>query len=85
MSSPVLHAVLGASSAHRWLACPPSARLGERFGSRPTLILSADDSLATRREVMELGLTLLHKPVRPLALKSIMDRLLASHRLAATT
>ena len=61
------------------------ARLGERFGSRPTLILSADDSLATRREVMELGLTLLHKPVRPLALKSIMDRLLASHRLAATT
>src|SRR5690606_24104716 len=61
------------------------ARLGERFGSRPTLILSADDSLATRREVMELGRTLLHKPVRPLALKSIMDRLLASHRLAATT
>ncbi|WP_157722956.1 response regulator, partial [Stenotrophomonas pictorum] len=49
------------------------ARLGERFGPRPTLILSADDSLATRREVMELGLTLLHKPVRPLALKSIMD------------
>ncbi|KRG39608.1 hypothetical protein ARC78_14090 [Stenotrophomonas pictorum JCM 9942] len=61
------------------------ARLGERFGPRPTLILSADDSLATRREVMELGLTLLHKPVRPLALKSIMDRLLASHRLAVVT
>ena len=34
MSSPVLHAVLGASSAHRWLACPPSARLGERFDNR---------------------------------------------------
>jgi PAS domain S-box-containing protein len=59
------------------------ARLGERFGVRPTLILSADDSLATRREVMELGLTLLHKPVRPLALKSIMDRLLASRGVAA--
>lgn len=34
MSSPVLHAVLGASSAHRWLACPPSARLSERFDNR---------------------------------------------------
>ena len=53
-------------------------RLSERFGARPTLILSADDSLATRREVLEQGLTLLHKPVRPLALKSIMDRLLAA-------
>ena len=34
---PSLHAVLGASSAHRWLACTPSARLCEkltkRFGS----------------------------------------------------
>jgi PAS domain S-box-containing protein len=59
------------------------ARLAQRFGPRPTLILSADDSLATRREVMELGLTLLHKPVRPLALKSIMDRLLAARAVAA--
>ncbi len=56
-------------------------RLGERFGARPTLILSADDSLATRREVLEQGLTLLHKPVRPLALKSILDRLLAADAL----
>lgn len=35
---PSLHAVLGASSASRWLACPPSARLAEsmnaRFGSK---------------------------------------------------
>lgn len=60
-------------------------RLGERFGARPTLILSADDSLATRREVLEQGLTLLHKPVRPLALKSILDRLLASRSLAGVT
>jgi hypothetical protein len=28
------------------------------------------------------GLTLLHKPVRPLALKSIMDRLLAARAVA---
>lgn len=31
---PSLHAILGASSAHRWLACPPSARLSERLDSR---------------------------------------------------
>lgn len=31
---PSLHAVLGASSAHRWLACPPSARLHERLTER---------------------------------------------------
>ena len=28
---PEKHALLGASSAHRWLNCPPSARLGEQF------------------------------------------------------
>ena len=33
MASPSLHAVLGASSAHRWLTCPPSARLCERLGN----------------------------------------------------
>ena len=54
------------------------ARLAERYGARPTLILSADDSLATRRDVLEQGLTLLQKPARPLALKSILDRLLAA-------
>ena len=31
---PSLHAVLGASSAHRWLACTPSARLCERLEGR---------------------------------------------------
>ena len=31
---PSLHAVLGASSAHRWLACTPSARLAERLEER---------------------------------------------------
>ena len=36
MASPSLHAVLGASSAHRWLACPPSARLCERLGKHMT-------------------------------------------------
>ena len=31
---PVSHAVLGASSAHRWLVCTPSARLSERLTER---------------------------------------------------
>lgn len=31
---PSLHAVLGASSAHRWLICTPSARLCEKLTSR---------------------------------------------------
>lgn len=31
---PVSHAVLGASSAHRWLMCTPSARLSERLNER---------------------------------------------------
>ena len=31
---PSLHSVLGASSAHRWLACTPSARLGEKLDKR---------------------------------------------------
>lgn len=31
---PQLHAILGASSAKRWLTCTPSARLGERLTSR---------------------------------------------------
>ena len=54
------------------------ARLRERFGARPTLILSADDSGEVRRAALEHGLSLLQKPVRPLALKSVLDRMLAS-------
>ncbi len=54
------------------------ARLRERFGERPTLILSADDSGDVRRAALEHGLSLLQKPVRPLALKSVLDRMLAS-------
>lgn len=59
------------------------AELAARFGAAPTLILSADDGLATRRAVLEHGLTLLQKPVRPLALKSIIDRLLAARAAPA--
>jgi PAS domain S-box-containing protein len=50
-----------------------------RYGARPCLILSADQTEAVRRSIQEAGLPLLAKPVRPLALKSVLDRLLAAH------
>lgn len=33
---PIKHALLGASSAHRWLNCPPSARLTENMPDTPS-------------------------------------------------
>lgn len=53
-------------------------RLAQRFGPRPALLLSADHGDAVRRAVLEAGLPLLPKPVKALALKSVMDRLLAA-------
>jgi len=53
-------------------------RLSARFEARPCLILSADQTDAVRRAVREADLSLLAKPVRPLALKSVLDRLLAA-------
>ena len=59
------------------------ARLSERFGARPTLIVSADATDAVRRLAADAGLSLLQKPVRPLALKSTLDRLMAQRELRA--
>ncbi|KPN21442.1 hypothetical protein AO715_13035 [Xanthomonas sp. Mitacek01] len=53
------------------------ARLAARFGPRPTLIVSADDTGVVRGDALETGLSLLPKPVRPLALKSVLDRMRA--------
>jgi CheY-like chemotaxis protein/anti-sigma regulatory factor (Ser/Thr protein kinase) len=56
-------------------------RLATQFGARPTLILSADRGEEVRRAVHEAGLSLLAKPVKPLALKSVLDRALAAREL----
>jgi PAS domain S-box-containing protein len=56
-------------------------RLSQRFGARPCLILTADQTEAVRRAVHEAELSLLPKPVRPLALKSMLDRLLAARQV----
>lgn len=39
------HALLGASSSHKWLNCPPSARLEEQFDN-PTSIYAEEGTLA---------------------------------------
>ena len=53
-------------------------RLSREYGARPCLILSADQNDGVRRLVQDAELPLLAKPVRPLALKSVLDRLLAA-------
>jgi CheY-like chemotaxis protein len=53
-------------------------RLVRAQGVRPTVILSADAGETVRRAVHEAGLPLLIKPLKPLALKSVLDRLLAA-------
>jgi signal transduction histidine kinase len=53
-------------------------RLAEAHGARPTVILSADAGAEVRAAVHEAGLPLLMKPLKPLALKSVLDRLLAA-------
>ncbi|MGO1072736.1 PAS-domain containing protein [Lysobacter sp. CA199] len=53
-------------------------RLSGEFGARPCLLLSADNGAQVRQAVHEAGLSLLAKPVKPLALKSVLDRLLAA-------
>ena len=50
---PAAHALLGASSAHRWLACPPSARLEEQKPDS-TSEAAAEGTLA--HELVELKL-----------------------------
>ena len=53
-------------------------RLSADHGTRPAVILSADAGPIVRAAVHEAGLPLLMKPLKPLALKSVLDRLLAA-------
>jgi CheY-like chemotaxis protein len=85
------HAALSEEVAALWLfdyhldagdtGAALAGRLGERFGARPAVILSADTGEAVRRAVHEAGLPLLGKPLKPLALKSVLDRLLAAREV----
>lgn len=53
-------------------------RLLAAFGSAPSVLLSADQTGSVRQAAQEASLPLLMKPLRPLALKSMLDRLLAA-------
>lgn len=57
-------------------------RLSDQLGERPCLLLSADQTGAVRAAAQEAGLSLLGKPLKPLALKSMLDRLLAARTIS---
>jgi signal transduction histidine kinase/Na+/proline symporter/CheY-like chemotaxis protein len=52
-------------------------RLAATLPARPCVIITADHSAEVRDAVAAAGCVLLHKPLKPLALKSVMARLLA--------
>lgn len=54
------------------------ARLAASLPPAPCMLLSADQTGAVRAAAQEAGLPLLMKPLRPLALKSVLDRMLAA-------
>lgn len=52
------------------------AALQQVYGPMPALLLTADHGEAVRTQAAAVGCAVLHKPVRPLALKSMLTRLL---------
>ena len=58
-------------------------RLCARIGEVPSVVITADHGEAVRAEVAAAGCHLLHKPLKPLALRSLMARLLAASRHVA--
>ena len=85
------HAAIAGDPADAWLfdyhldddtGVALRGRLAQQHGARPTVILSADHTEAVRRDVHEAGLPLLMKPLKPLALKSVLDRLLAARAVS---
>jgi CheY-like chemotaxis protein len=45
-------------------------RIRARFGAMPVLLLTAEGGDALRQRAREVGLTVIHKPVRPAALRA---------------
>jgi len=54
------------------------AQLGASLAHLPCIVVSADHGEGVRHAVAAAGVHLLHKPLKPLALKSLMARLLAA-------
>ncbi len=51
-------------------------RLRKKCGDRPTILISADHSAELKDKAAEADVQLVHKPVRPLALRSVLARVL---------
>ena len=54
--------------------------LRDRYGEIPAILISADHGDTLRKAAARAGCALLHKPIRPLALKSLITRLQAAAR-----
>lgn len=76
---PNRHAVLSASSSHRWLHCNPSARLELEFEDRETEAAAegtAAHALAEHNDIVNIGLHFFLKDVRPM-LPPVMNHSIA--------
>lgn len=61
---PDMHALLGASSAHRWLHCPPSARLCEQFPDTQSEYAAAGTLAHSIAELKARNYFIEHMPMR---------------------
>ncbi len=61
---PDMHALLGASSAHRWLHCPPSARLCEQFPDTQSEYAAAGTLAHSIAELKARNYFIEHMPTR---------------------
>ena len=51
-----------------------------RHGEVPTVVLTADRDGDLRQRLLELGITVLYKPLKPLALRQVLQRMLSAAR-----
>jgi CheY-like chemotaxis protein len=56
------------------------ARIERLIGPVPCIVVTADRSEAVRNEILNAGCQILHKPVKPLALKTALAALLPKRR-----
>ncbi len=84
-SSPVAEAILATQSVDAWIldyhldggdtGIELRARLASRFGDHPAILMSADHGPELRALAAESEIHLLYKPIKPLALRSLLSRL----------
>ena len=60
------------------------ARLRERYGALPAVVLTADRDAALRQRLLEAGVSVLYKPLKPLALRQLIQHHMAAREAAST-